>query len=422
MVAGAHYHLFVVIGRLDCFYVRLSHCTVHIYLILRHRSKKTVYKIINKKKLYAAMLADFIGGILFFPRQLFRGREEIDADRIREILLIRTAYIGDVMMTLPVLKPLRERFREARMSLLTSPGGAEIAKRNPYVDEIIPYNPFWFYPSGIGAYLKFVNAIRGRRFDLVIEARGDIRDILFLVWPLKATHKVSYDVGGGGYLLTRVVPYGGLKHKVEYHLDIVKHLGCDAGQAEWGVYLGADEQRKVGEILQGSGISGPFIALHPGARLPLKRWLPERYAAVCDHLIKGQGLPVILLGAKEERALVDEVVGAMRQGPYVNLAGTLGLRELAGIISRSSLFICNDSAPMHIASSMKIPTVAIFGPSKSVETGPYGNSHRVVERDFSCRSGCDEKRCRHTRFKACMNDIQVSDVLDAALELLREAA
>lgn len=381
-----------------------------------------MYKIINKKKLCATMIADVVGNVFFSPKLFFGAREEIDADSTNDILLIRTAYIGDVIMTLPVLKPLRERFRKSRISLLTSRGAAEVVRGNPFIDEIISYDPFWFYPSEKSEYVEFMRHMRKRSFDLVIEARADIREILLLAWPLKARHRISYSVGGGSYLLTHVVPYGGLKHKVEYHLDLARYLGCDVRRVEWGVYLSDDEQKRVGDILRSSGISGPFIAVHPGARLPLKRWVPERYAAVCDQLVERRGLPIVLFGAKGERDLVDEVLEAMRPGHSVNLAGALSLRELAGMVSHSALLICNDSAPMHIAASMKTPTVAVFGPSKSIETAPYGNSHRVVEKSFPCRWRCDENKCAHTRFHACMTDITVEEVLRAALDLLDKAA
>ena len=197
----------------------------------------TMYKIINKKKLAATVALDLVGRALFLPARLFRRSHKIQADQVRTILVIRTAYIGDVVMTLPVLKPLRELFPGARISFLTATGAAEVLKNNPFVDEVIAYDPFWFYPSSMRAYGKFIRQMRTRAFDLVIEARADIRDLLLLAWPLKARYRLSYDVGGGGYLLTHVVPYPGLKHKVEYHLDLVRYLGYRGNGLEWGIYL-----------------------------------------------------------------------------------------------------------------------------------------------------------------------------------------
>jgi ADP-heptose:LPS heptosyltransferase len=176
-----------------------------------------MYKIINKKKLAATAVADAIGHLLFGANRLFRKSGKIRAEEIKDILIIRTAYIGDVVMTLPVLKPLKELFPGARISFLTATGAVDVLKNNPFVDEVIAYDPFWFYPSAGGSYRRFIKDLQTRTFDLVIE-EADIRDILLIAWRIKSRYRMSYDVGGGGYLLTHVVPYPGLKHKVEYYL------------------------------------------------------------------------------------------------------------------------------------------------------------------------------------------------------------
>ena len=129
-------------------------------------------------------------------------------------------------------------------------------------------------------------------------------------------------------------------------------------------------------------------------------------------------MPVVVFGAGSEKALVAEMASCMKRKP-VSLAGALSLREMAGVLARAALFICNDSAPMHLAAAMKTPTVAIFGPSKSVETRPYGEGHCVVEKEFPCRFACDENSCHYERYNACMDDLSVDDVFHAAEELLR---
>jgi len=379
-----------------------------------------MYKIVNRKKLVATAAADGIGHVLFALPRLLRGRTAaIRPDEIREILVIRTAYIGDVVMTLPILKPLKELYPGARIAFLTASGAVDVLKGNPHVDEVLAYDPFWFYPSPAGRWAEFILKLRKRKFDLVIEARGDIRDILLLAWPLKSKYRVSYDVGGGGYLLTHTVPYPGLRHKVEYHVDLVRYLGWKGTGPEWGIHLTDEERRRVHGILEKHRIGRPFLAVHPGGRLPLKRWPARRYAAVCDLLMEKHGMPVAVLGAKSEKPIVEDLVSSMKRKPAV-LAGEAGLREMAGILSCASLLLCNDSAPMHIAAAMKTPTVAVFGPSKSAETGPFGNAHRVVEREFPCRRGCDENTCRYDRYNACMEDISTDDVLRAADDLLKE--
>ncbi len=379
------------------------------------------FKIINRRKLLLTALVDLVGNAVSLPGKLLGGRSGVPAplpgqSDVREILVVRTSYIGDVIMTLPILRPLKERFPQARVTFLTSRAASEVLRTNPWVDEVMSFDPFWFYPSSGGDYVRFMRGLRGRSFDLVIEARGDIRELLLLVGPLKVACKVSYDVGGGGFLLTHVVPYEGLRHKVRYHMGLVGYLGCRVDRIDWGFYLTPEERARALEILNVHGIEPPFLALHPGSRMPLKQWPVHRYAMLCDMLAEEYAMPIVVFGSKADR---DSVVGVRRRVRHgvVDLSEALTLREFAAVIAHCRLLVCNDSAPMHVAACEGVPTVAIFGPSKSVETAPYGDIHSVVEKDFPCRYSCDEAICRHRRHHACMLDISVQDVFDAVKKL-----
>lgn len=377
------------------------------------------YKIVNRNKRWATGLADLIGATVFLPARLRRA-PPIRPEAVRRILVIRTAYIGDVVMTLPLLKPLKDRFPDARITFLTAPAAAELLAHNPFLDEVLTYAPFWFYRGSPRAYVDFVRRLRQETFDLVVETRADIRDIVLLAWPAKSPRRVSYGVGGGAYALTHVVPYPGLKHKVEYHLDLARYLGCPTDPLEWGIYLTAAERACTDARLAGLGVRPPFLCAHPGSRLALKRWLPERYAAAFDRLMHETRLPLLLCGTEAERSLTDDIRRRMTQ-PAISLVGALTLREFAGLVARAALFVCNDSGPMHVAAAMQTPTVALFGPSKSVETAPYGPRHRVVEKAFPCRPACDESTCHFHRFHACMHDIEVDDVVRAARVVLEQS-
>ncbi|MBI4839173.1 MAG: glycosyltransferase family 9 protein, partial [Nitrospirae bacterium] len=336
---------------------------------------------------------------------------------VKEILIIRTAYIGDAVMALPMLKPLKMKFPEAHITFLTSEKAKDIFFNNPYITETIAYDPFWFYNSSKGKYIGFIREMMKRRFDIVIEARGDIRELLLIAFPLKAKVKIGFGFGGGAFILDHVVPYISKKHKLEYHLDLIKYLGCEVADIEWGIYLTESELGKIKEIMESHGISRPFITVHPGARHPLRRWLTERYAELYDSLIEKYNMPLVILGSPGETGLAENIIGTMKHKP-ISLAGKLSLRELAGVLAESLLFICNNSGPLHIAAAMKTPVVVLHGPSKSYWDAPYGNISRIVEKDFPCRDNCDETSCLNKRFHACINDITVEEVLSAADDIL----
>ena len=379
-----------------------------------------MYRIVNKKKLLATRIADFFGRLVFAPFGGGREPSPVDPEAVRSILVVRTAYIGDVVMTTPMLGPLRRRFPHARLSFLTSRASAEVLSGNPDVDEILTYDPFWFYPSSPkAAYVDYLRRFGGRRFDLVIEARGDIRELLLLVSPLRARYKVGYGVGGGAYLLSHVTPHPAVNHRVDYHLDIARFLGArvDLDNLRWGLRLAPEELDAAGALLRQAGASGDYCCLHPGSRLAFKRWDADKYAQVGDVLAREYGLTPVVLGAPDETAAAARVAAAMGAAS-INLAGRLGLRQMGAVLAGAKLFVCNDSAPMHIAAALGTPTVAVFGPSKSNETGPWSAKARVVELDFPCRRDCDETSCRFERTNACMREVDAQRVLASARELL----
>jgi ADP-heptose:LPS heptosyltransferase len=121
---------------------------------------------------------------------------------------------------------------------------------------------------------------------------------------------------------------------------------------------------------------------------------------------------LVLLSAGSEIGLAGEIAGMMRNKPIL-LSGKTTIRQLSGVIAKAALLVCNDSAPMHIAAALGTPTVAIFGPSKSIETRPYGKGHLVIEKDFPCRWSCDEVRCKNKNHHACMEAITVDDAFQA---------
>jgi len=381
-----------------------------------------MYKIVNRRKYLLTAAADAVLRAAAWPRRRGGPPPPIRPEEVGSILVIRTAYVGDVVLTLPLLPPLRARFPAARISFLTARAAAPLLEHQPQVDEILTYDPCWFYPqSPRGAYRQWRRAMRGRRFDLVIETRADVREIFMLVRPLAARWKLSYAVGGGGSLLTHVVPYPGLKHKVEYHLDLARYLGCPVAAAPRAeIHLTPAEWQGVDALLSARGLAGGFLALHPGGRLPLKQWPPDRWAAAGAALAADTGLPLALLGSAAEAADVRRLAARL-PAPAVALAGELGLRELAGVLARARLALCHDSAPLHLAAAMGTPVVALFGPSKSAETAPYGTRHRVVETDCPYRAACDEHRCRNPAGHVCMHALSVAAVRDAARALLAGA-
>ena len=381
-----------------------------------------MYRIINHKKRVLTWLFDRIGSHLFRPFSDPTDLSELDSRCVKEILVIRTAYIGDVVMTLPILKPLRARFPHASITFLTSSQAAPLLAGNPNIDQIIEFNPFWFYRASPLRYPSCLHRLRKKRFDLVLEARGDFREILFLAFPLKARYRLGYDVGGGGFLLTHIVPHPAVNHRILYHLDMVRFLGAavDSTQLEWEIPEAPEEHRHIMKILQDNEIRFPFWCAHPGSRLPLKKWGEDQYVEAFNRISETLNCPLVLLGDSREVEEIGRISIRLRTR-YADLTGRLTLRELTGIIRRSSLLVCNDSAPMHIGAVVNTPTLGIFGPSKSAQTGPIGSHCAISEIPISCRERCDEHVCTNPDYHACMKGVTVSDVVETACRIWQVA-
>lgn len=347
-----------------------------------------------------------------------------DRCQVRKILAIRFAYLGDVILTVPAIKPLKDRFPESSICFLVGSGARQVLENNPFVDEIITYDPPWFYPrrnlSCILDYVRLVRLIRSKGFDTVIDFRGDLRNILFVVLPSGACRRVGSAMTGGGYVLTKSVPWTQKKHKVEFHLGLARALGVNTNTpGPMTLYPDGEDRARVQGLLQEMNIrDGDFLAgLHPGGRVDLKNWDIACYAEVADVLAKRYDAKILITGGADEVTLGEAVLRSMK-GEGFNLCGKLSLKQLQVLLEEMSLFVTNDTGPLHIASGANVPTVAIFGPSEVWDTGPLSQHHRVVMKDLPCRAACDTYTCRNKDYHECLKSIKPAEVLAACAEVL----
>ncbi|MBN1552654.1 glycosyltransferase family 9 protein [bacterium] len=378
------------------------------------------YKIINRKKYWLVKTADLLlsalSSIGLLPATKY---DDLDAVRseIKKILLIRLAYIGDVILTQPALKPLKQFFPQAEFHFLTSRAAAELLCSDPDIFQTIAFDAPWFYSPGDDSKAMY-KKIRDISFDLGIDFRGDVRNIYHCLWKPSLPRRVSYSSGGGYALLTTPVEWKRLKHKVEFHLDLLRNIGIHAEYSDPVIYLNEDETADARRILTESGCNPNEypVAIHPGARLPLKRWPVESFVNLSKQL-KADGVgPIVLICSHEQADISNDIYkgGAID----INLSGKLTLRQVAAILSQCRCLICHDSAAMHIAAAVKTPVIALFGPSRPAETSPCGINHQIVEGLCSVKDLCDEQYCRVKPEGQCMRSIDVEMVIKACRRVL----
>jgi heptosyltransferase-2 len=337
-----------------------------------------------------------------------------------KILVRATNWLGDAVMSLPALQAIRGGYPDAHIAVLARPWVADIYARESFADEVILYES----PRGLkdlrGKW-RLARALAARKFDLAILLQNAF-EAAAIVRLAGIPRRVGYDRDARGWLLTDAiqVPARGEipRHERFYYLELLKRAGIigaipDSDAIRLTGSQGAAEAgaRRFSEM----GIHGPVIGISPGAAYgSAKRWLPERFAEAAASL---DGT-VALFGSADERALCEEIAGMLRQrGKYVyNFAGETKLSEFIELAAACEAYLTNDSGGMHIASALGVPTVAIFGATDHIATGPTGPLARIVREPVDC-SPCLLRECPIDH--RCMTRVPAEIVAQAARELLK---
>jgi len=343
---------------------------------------------------------------------------------MRRVLVVQTAFLGDIVLTTPLLRELKRLEPECAVTVLTTPLGRAILSGHPCVDAIVTHDKKGADggPTGVG---RAILALRRGRFDAAIAAQRSSRTGL-LVRGSGAPTRIGFASAAGGWAYTTRVPWDGARHAVHRYLALARPLGGDPEHADPRPSLSVSGAARVAvdAILLDAGIGAtdPVLAVSPGSIWGTKRWTPEGLADVVREAPR-LGVAPVLVGAPEEAGLCREIAARAGGGVPV-LAGVTGVPELVAILARAKALVVGDSGPGHIASAVGTPVVAIFGPTvPAFGYTPYGSANRIVEHpDMPCRP-CDRhgpKVCPLGHHR-CMTEIPAGRVIEAVAGALRDA-
>jgi heptosyltransferase-2 len=350
------------------------------------------------------------------------GAAKNDGAAAKNALVLQTSFLGDSLLTLPLLRRLKESLPGARVSVLTLPKNAGVFRNSPWVDEVILDDKRGAH-GGLRGPWRIAAELRARGFDLAVIPHRSFRSAL-VAWLAGIPRRVGFAASAGRFLLTDAVPFAWLTHDLERNLALARPLGGESkASASEGRYVAPPpvSPALAARLVEAGVAPGARLAgVHPGAAWETKRWLPERFAELCRRL-KAEGLTPVLIGGPGDAALGAEIA---RSSGAVNLVGKTDLEELKSLMGRLSLFVTNDSGPMHLAAAAGVPVVAIFG-ATTRELGffPYGSGHLVVEAPLACRP-CGlhgAKSCPEGHF-LCMRLLSVDAVHRACREALAREA
>lgn len=339
----------------------------------------------------------------------------------RNVLVIRLDILGDVLVTTPAIRAIRQSLPDARITLLASPVGAQVGRLNPDIDDVIVYQAPWMdpwheLPLDPERELAMLRQITAREFDaaiIVTSFRQSPLPAAYLCYqsgiPLRAAASID---GPGSLLTTRHKHPDRMMHEVERGLDLVGALGMSTSDLDLVLQAPVHARETV------QGITGnPLVVVHPGCSMPARTYPWEMYADVCDLLIERLGATVVLTGSASERDLTGQVQQRMQRHAQ-NLAGELSFEAFTALIETADLTITNNTGPMHMSAAMKTPVVALFALTNPPEQwGPWRVPHRQMFHDVPCRI-CYSRICPYNH--ECLTLVRPELVCESATELLRE--
>lgn len=325
---------------------------------------------------------------------------------ITSFLVIRPGGIGDSVLLIPAILALKDKYPDARITVLAEKRNGAIFKLCPAIHEIVHYDR----PG------ELLSAIRGR-YDVVIDTEQWHRLSAVVARLVRAPVKIGFDTNERRRMFTHPIPYSHDDYEAISFVHLLGPLGIEAGAVEMvAPFLSVpDAASGKAAVLLESLHDEPFIVVFPGASIPERRWGADRFRRVAE-ILSAFEVKLVVVGGKEDRQQ-GEVIACGGLG--LNLAGQTSLAETAAVIRKSAMLLSGDSGVLHIAVGLGVPTVSLFGPGRVEKWAPRGEHHIVISKGLPC-SPCttfgNTPPCpRDTR---CMRDITVDEVVNAVTMLL----
>jgi len=322
--------------------------------------------------------------------------EPFNEKNANKILLVRVDRIGDLILSTPAIRAVRSKYPGAEIHLLATEYTKDIVANNPNIDKVLIYQKDKIECD----------------YDLAFALNPDLRHN-YLAFKSGAKYRVGYFPSYGSFFMTHKLKNDRaerIRHELESDLELVGVMGCKTEDKKLEISLSEAGEKYVDKYFEINFSKGDVIAvIHPGARQEYIRWGKDKFVEIADKLME-MNIKVIFVGGREEEELVTEIILQMHSKPHSALG--LNLIQLISLIKRCSLFVGNSSGPMHIASALNIPVVAVFVgvPLDSCEVwGPWNSKHEILTKKLNCVD-CHPSDCRSFE---CINSVSTRDVLAA---------
>lgn len=333
----------------------------------------------------------------------------------RNIIVRMPNWLGDLIMATPVLKDLRTQFPESKITAMCQSKIAPLLKDDPHIDELYSYNKPSGWIHGMHETSELISTIQHGHYDLGILLTNSFSSAWWF-WRGNVKFRLGYADHLRSLLLSEAVPYPAQvnqQHLVTTYKMLLSPLGVPLSDSSPQLFISDEEFEEARQKLLLDGVNPleqTIIGINPGAAYgSAKCWLPERFVEVSKTLLEDPKICILYFGDFAGSPLVRSICDQLPSERVINFAGRTSLRELLALMLHCNVFLTNDSGPMHAASALGIPLVALFGSTSDVKTGPYKNGY-VIHKHVDC-SPCYQRECP-IDFR-CMTRIESDEVVNA---------
>ena len=341
--------------------------------------------------------------------------------KINKIGIFQTSFIGDSVLTTPLIQKTKKLFPDTKIVVITRPQTEDIFKPLPEVSEVILNDKRGW--NKIAGVWKTARAIKKSGIDILLVPHRSFRSAL-IAWLSGVPVRIGFTSSEGWFLYTKTVPFSWMIHDAERNLSLLQGIAKEKfGGEKLSMSFTPSADENVARLLKDFNLEGKkLVGVHAGSAWPTKCWPMEYFVELISKLQTELGVQVVLVGGGKQDTDLGEKICQLAKGHAASLCGKTSLADLMALMKHLSLFITNDSGPMHIATAFDVPTLAIFGPTtRELGFFPYGQGHRVMEvKDLPCRPCAlhGGKKCPLGHFK-CMKDITPDEVFQNAKEMLK---
>lgn len=344
----------------------------------------------------------------------------------KKILVIRYRFIGDTVLTIPFLRNLRRAYPDTQIDMLVGPVSGDVLLDCPYIDNLIYFDTtrkhkYENTDEKRKTFFSYVKLLRENKYDKAFVLKRSFSSAL-LAFLAGIKERIGFNTEGRGFLLTKRILYVKNRHEVECFLDVLKGDGVEIRDDYLENWISPKSEEKIQEILSNYDLTGKAkVVIHATSGNINKQWPDESFAKVIEFLSNEKDCQIFFTGTAKDSEVYEKILGfidvELKNKP-INLCGELSIQDSTALINKIDFVIGSDSGTLHIAASLNIPVIGIYGPMNPKKWVAWGEIHKPIKLDLPCIP-CDLKN-ECDKDYACIKYITPELVIKEAESLLQQ--